>query len=79
MEAKKNLKSQSKATFFILVGMSTAILLVAPVIILLIVGFALDSFFHTSPTMMLLGAGIGFLSGIINVSRLMKLMQKGKK
>ena len=72
-------KTRSKTSFFILVGISTAILFAAPVIILFILGFVLDTFFHTKPTLMLLGVAIGFVSGIINVARLMKMMQNRKK
>jgi ATP synthase protein I len=74
----QKLQPRSKISFFVLVGMSTAILLAAPVIILLLVGFALDTFLHTKPTFMLIGVIIGFVSGIINVSRLMKVIQKRK-
>ncbi len=79
MDKKKQTQPRSKKAFFILVGMSAAILLAAPVLILLIVGFALDNFFHTAPTLMFVGAGIGFMSGIINIARLMKMMQNRKK
>lgn len=79
MENKKLKQPRSKKAFFILVGMSALILLAAPMGILLILGFALDSFFHTAPTFMFMGAGIGLVSGIINVARLMKMMQNRKK
>ena len=79
MGQKEQRAPRSKTSFAILVGMSTAILLAAPVIVLLIIGFALDMLFHTTPTITLLGAGIGFVSGIVNVTRLMKIMQKQKK
>ena len=79
MQTEKELQPKSKTTFFILVGFSTAFLLAAPVVILLFVGMFLDSIFHTAPTYLTLGIIVGFIGGIANVFRLMKLMQKRKK
>ncbi|MGI8419892.1 MAG: AtpZ/AtpI family protein [Candidatus Levyibacteriota bacterium] len=70
---------KSKTTFFILIGMSTALLLATPVIILLFLGIFLDSFFHTGRLFTIGGVIIGFLGGIFNVFRLMQMMQKRKK
>jgi F0F1-type ATP synthase assembly protein I len=76
-----NMRQENKTTFklFIIMAMSTAILLVSPVIILSGVGYFADNFFHTAPLYMILGGAIGFISGIINVFRMMQLMQKRKK
>jgi len=72
-------KSKTTYKLFLIIAMSTAILLVSPVIVLLGVGYFADNFFHTTPIYMALGGGIGFISGIINVFRMMQLMQKRKK
>ena len=64
---------------FLLMAMSTAILLVSPVIILLALGYFLDTIFHTSPLYLFLGIVIGFVSGVVNVFRMMQLMQRRKK
>lgn len=79
MEQKEKTTKQTTYKFFLIMAMSTAILLVSPVIVLLGVGYFLDKFFHTAPLYMVLGGGVGFVSGIINVLRMMQLMQKRKK
>jgi F0F1-type ATP synthase assembly protein I len=70
---------KSKTTFFILVGMSTALLLASPVIILLFLGIFLDSMVHTGKLFTIGGIIVGFVGGIFNVFRLMQMMQKRKK
>ncbi len=72
-------ESKTSYRLFLIIAMSTAILLVSPVIVLLGVGYFADRFFHTTPIYMALGGGIGFISGIINVFRMTQLMQKRKK
>lgn len=79
MSREQTVKPKSKTTFFILVGFSTAILLAAPVVILLFVGNFMDSLFHAGKTFTILGIIVGFIGGIANVFRLMQLMQKRKK
>lgn len=76
---EKQLKPKSKTTFFILIGCSTAILLAAPVIILLFLGKFLDSMLNTGNAFLIGGLVIGFISGTMNVFRLMKLMQRRKE
>ena len=71
-------KPKSKTTFFILVGMSTAILLATPVIILGGIGLFLDTIFHTGHFILIAGIVIGFVSGMLNINRLVKMMQKRK-
>jgi len=61
-----------------LIGMSTAILLVSPVIILLVLGYFADKIFHTAPLYMIMGIVVGFVSGVINVFRMVQLMQRRK-
>ncbi|MGH7203617.1 MAG: AtpZ/AtpI family protein [Candidatus Levyibacteriota bacterium] len=70
---------KSKTTFFILVGMGTAILLAAPVVILLFIGVFLDSIFHAGNLYMIMGIIVGFVGGIVNIFRLVQMMQKRKK
>jgi F0F1-type ATP synthase assembly protein I len=71
-------ESQTTNKLGLIIGMSTAILLVTPVIILLVIGYFLDSIFHTSPLYLVIGIIVGFISGVVNVYRLMKLMQRRK-
>ena len=59
-------------------GMSTAFLLVVPVLILLALGIFVDKIFHTAPFYMLLGIALGLIGGTINVYRLLQAMQKNK-
>ena len=66
---EKPQKSVNKS--FILIGMSTAIVLVSPVIALLLVGYFFDNIFHTTPVIMTAGILLGFISGVVNVFRLM--------
>jgi len=62
-----------------MMGMSTAFLLVTPVLFLLVIGFFVDKFFHTAPFFMIIGIGIGLIGGTFNVFRLLQAMQKRKK
>jgi len=78
MEAKEQSEQKNQKTF-IIVAMSTAILLVSPVITLLVLGYFLDKFFHTAPLFLLLGVSIGFISGVMNVFKLLRVTQKVKK
>ena len=79
METK--IEEQTKSTYklFIIMAMSTSILLVSPMAILVAAGYFADKYFHTTPLYILVGGGVGFVSGIMNVFRMMKLMQKRKK
>ena len=76
MEQKPQPKS--KATFYILMAASTAILLAAPVIVLAALGFFLDKLFHTSPIILIAGGVIGFIGGTVNVYKLVKAMNSKK-
>ena len=78
MPAIKNNNSKTSMTFLIMMGMSTAFLLVTPVLILLLVGYFADKIFHTSPFFILFGIGIGLIGGTINVFKLLQAMQKNK-
>ncbi len=71
--------SPTTTTFLIMMGMSTAFLLVTPVLLLLVLGFFVDKFLHTAPFYMLLGIAIGLVGGTMNVFRLLQSMQKRKK
>ena len=73
----KNTKTTYK--LFLIIATSTAILLVSPVLVLLAIGYFFDHLLHTTPLYMIIGSVIGFISGIYNVFRMMKLMQKRKK
>jgi F0F1-type ATP synthase assembly protein I len=77
---QKNIK-ENKTTYklFIIMAMSTAILLVSPVLLLAALGYFLDKFFHTAPLFLIIGGVIGFISGITNVFRMMRLMQRRKR
>ncbi|HSX09977.1 MAG TPA: AtpZ/AtpI family protein [Candidatus Saccharimonadales bacterium] len=71
-------QNKSTTTFLIMMGMSTAFLLVTPVLLLLGLGFVVDKFFHTTPFYMVLGIAIGLIGGVANVYRLMQAMWKKK-
>ncbi len=71
-------KPKSKFAFFVLIGLSSTILLAAPVIVLLGIGFFLDKIFHTGNIFMIGGTIIGFIGGSMNVLKLMKTMNKSK-
>lgn len=78
MVAKQNNEPKTTTTFLIMMGMSTAFLLVTPVLILLLIGFFADKTFHTTPFFMLVGIGLGLVGGTFNVFRLLQAMQKNK-
>lgn len=71
MDTLNQQKQRSKTTYYVLVGMSTAILLATPVLILLGIGYFLDKIFQTSPYIMVIGGVIGFIGGIVNVYTLL--------
>lgn len=54
-----------------LVGMSTAILLATPVVVLLGIGFFLDKLFNTGHILLICGGIIGFVGGMYNVYKLL--------
>lgn len=66
-------------TLFLLISMSTTILLVSPVAVLVAVGYFADKYFHTAPIFLIGGGIIGFASGISNVFRMTQMMQRRKK
>jgi F0F1-type ATP synthase assembly protein I len=78
MAVKDKTETKTTTTFLIMMGMSTAFLLVTPVLILLLIGFFTDKFFHTTPFFMLLGIAIGIIGGTFNVFRLLQAMQRNK-
>jgi F0F1-type ATP synthase assembly protein I len=78
MEQKDITKKEYKKTykFFIIMAMSTSILLISPVLLLGVFGYLLDKFFHSTPIFLIIGGIAGFISGIVNVFRMMQLMQE---
>lgn len=78
MAIKEKEDSTTTTTFFIMMGMSTAFLLVTPVLILLAIGFFADNFFHTTPFFLILGICIGLVGGVMNVFKLLQAMQRNK-
>ena len=79
MSANQKKESRMTMTLLFIMGMSTAFLLVTPVLILLAVGFFVDNFFHTAPFFIILGICIGLVGGVMNVFRLLQAIQKRKK
>ena len=71
-------KESKSNKLLLVIGMSTAILLVSPIVGLLIAGYFFDRFFHTAPFFMIMGIIVGSVSGIMNVYRLMQMVQKRK-
>ena len=78
-EINKTIENKTTTTFLIMMGMSTAFLLVTPVLLLLGLGFLVDKFARTAPFYMILGIAIGLIGGIMNVYRLMQAMWKKNK
>ena len=75
---KKELKlpSKDKKGFYSLtIAASIGILLVTPVLSLLVIGYFLDLWLHTSPTCMITGIVIGFLSSLVNINKLLKTIK----
>ena len=79
MEQKGSNENKTTYKFYLIMAMSTSILLVSPVFIMGLFGYFLDKFFHTAPLFLIFGGVVGFISGIINVFRMTKLMQRKKK
>ncbi len=69
MEQKTQKKS--KVVYFTLVGISTAILLVTPVLILMGIGFFLDKVFNTGYIFLIIGGIAGFVGGMYNIYKLL--------
>lgn len=78
MPAKQKNRANTTISFLIMLGMSTAFLLVTPVLILLLIGYFADKIFHTSPIFLLMGIAIGLVGGTVNVYKLLMAMQKNK-
>ena len=78
MEAKNKKETRANYRVFLIVAASTAILLVSPVLVLLVIGYLADNIFHTAPLYMFLGIGIGFVGGIMNVFKMVQVFQKKK-
>jgi len=79
VEQKNNKENKTTYKLFIIMAMSTTILLVSPVLLLGGLGYVLDKFFHTAPLYLIIGGIVGFISGITNVFRMTQMMQKRKK
>ena len=78
MESKEQTLQNNQKTFLI-IAMSTAILLVTPVLTSLVLGYFLDKIFHTAPLFIILGGSVGFISGVMNVFKLLRATQKVTK
>jgi F0F1-type ATP synthase assembly protein I len=78
MDSLKSSISGEKRKFYYIVaiGGQVTILLVGPVVFCLLLGFWLDSYFHTSPFFIILGVILGFIGSIFNVFRVMKIIDK---
>ena len=70
------LKPKSKATFYVLFGLSTAFLLATPVIIFLFIGLSLDHYFKTYPIITLITVTLGTIGGLYNIMKLVKTFRK---
>lgn len=79
MEMKNKVEPKTTYRLFLIMGMSTAILLVSPVLVLFGIGYIIDSIFHTHPFYTLIGGTVGFISGMFNVFKMTKMIQKRKK
>lgn len=72
-------KNGGNKQFYVVAGLvgQVTLLLVVPVVGFLILGLWLDSFFHTTPLFLILGVVLGFAGSIVNVFRMMKMLDKG--
>lgn len=70
------MKEKRKLYYIIAIGGQITILLVGPVVFCLLLGFWLDSFFHTTPLFTIIGVIVGFVGSIFNVFRVMKIIDK---
>lgn len=70
------MKEKRKIYYIIAIGGQITILLVGPVVFFLFLGFWLDSFFYTTPLFIILGVIVGFIGSILNVFRVMKIIDK---
>jgi len=78
VEEKNKINKNTNYRLFLIMAMSTSILLVSPVVILSVIGYFADNIFHATPLYLIIGISIGFISGVSNVFRMVKMMQKRK-
>jgi F0F1-type ATP synthase assembly protein I len=70
-------KRETRKTYYILaISGYITVFLVAPVVLCLVLGLWLDSFLHTTPLFVILGVIIGFAGSIINVFKVMEIINK---
>lgn len=70
------MKEKRKIYYIIAIGGQITVLLVGPVVFCLLLGLWLDSFFHTTPLLIIIGVIVGFVGSIFNVFRVMKIIDK---
>jgi F0F1-type ATP synthase assembly protein I len=68
----------NKVYYSLTIALSIVILLVSPVLSLLIIGYFIDNFSHTTPTFMSIGVVLGFLGSLVNITKLLKVVKEKK-
>lgn len=78
MGAEKSGSKNGNRKVYFVIGLAgqVTLLLVAPVVGSLVLGFWLDNYFHTSPIFIIGGVFLGFAGSIFNVFRIMKIVDK---
>lgn len=70
------MREKNKIYYIIAIGGQITALLVGPVVFFLLLGLWLDNTYHTSPLFIILGVIIGFIGSIINVFKVMRIIEK---
>lgn len=73
---KKEEKARNKLVAAMAITAQVTLLLIAPVGVCLGIGIWLDTVFKSSPIILTLGTIIGFIISMINVFRVMKMLEK---
>lgn len=78
MDSRKESEAKDTRRTYYIIAVSgyITILLVAPVVLFLLLGFWLDSFFHTGHIFVISGVIIGFVGSVFNVFKVMELINK---
>ncbi len=72
---KRNNSNTNKLLLTLTIAYQIGFLVVGPIVVCLLIGLWLDSVFHTSPFLLILGAVIGFSGGMYSAYKMTKLLQ----
>lgn len=78
MEAEKKDIKKSNRRIYYTIGLAGQVtfLLVGPVVGSLLLGLWLDNLLHSSPLFIILGVVLGFIGSIVNVFKVMKMIDR---